>query len=76
MSRQSWTAADVLCPFYKGDEHRDKSVLCEGHWEGMSVQLRFRQLTQKQSYMGQHCCGAYTRCEIYRATMTKYPTEI
>lgn len=75
MGKQSWTAADVRCPFYKGDDHARKTVLCEGHVEGMTVQMIFRRLDQKQNYMGLHCCGGYQRCEIYKATMTKYPAD-
>ena len=65
----------MRCPFYLGDESRDKSVHCEGHYEGMRVQLQFRRRDQQQNYMGLHCCGSYQRCEVYKATMKKYPTD-
>ena len=65
----------MRCPFYIGDEYKSRTVQCEGHTDGLSVQLRFRRLSQKQNYMGVHCCGAYQSCQIFKATMTKYPTD-
>lgn len=75
MNRESWNAADVLCPFYVGDEHKTKGIYCEGFTQGMTVTLKFRQQRQKQEYMGLHCCGAYARCEVYKSTMKKYPSD-
>lgn len=65
----------MLCPFYIGDDSKSKTLRCEGHSEGLNVQLQFRRREQQQNYMGLHCCGTYKRCEIYKATMTKYPTD-
>ena len=75
MGEHSWSTADVLCPFYIGDEAKSKTVRCEGYIDGLRVQLQFRRRDQQQNYMGRHCCGAYQRCEVYKATMKKYPTD-
>lgn len=72
--RQSWKAADARCPFYLGDDSK-REVRCEGFTEGMTVQLRFRKMVQQQEFMGLHCCGRYSMCELYKATMKKYPTD-
>ena len=30
-NKVSWTEADVRCPFYLGDDRRDRSIRCEGY---------------------------------------------
>ena len=73
--KETWTAADVQCPFFLGERAGRRDIVCEGFKVKMKVTLDFASRDAKDAYMGRHCIGPYERCQIYRATMEKYELE-
>lgn len=63
-----WTEADVRCPFYLGDDRRDRSIRCEGYSEQTQVLSRFKSLDAKDRHMGIYCVGRFERCPVYKCT--------
>lgn len=71
MSRkETWEAASVACPFYL--ESYKNSIACEGHANGIKMISKFRQIQQKEEYMGEHCTENYKECPVYIQAMKKY----
>lgn len=70
----SWTESDVKCPFFISESRETRSVRCEGCFKGMRIQIMFRSIRARDSFMGRHCCtlSGYPGCPYYRLTRTKY----
>lgn len=73
--RETWSAADVRCPFFIGEKPTTKSIVCEGYAEKMRVSVLFNSVKTKSAYMGRHCAGPYERCPLYQLAMKKYEME-
>ncbi len=73
--KETWRAADVVCPFFLGERSGKKDIVCEGWHDKMKVTLEFNTHKSKDVYMGRHCVGPYQRCKIYQETMKKYEIE-
>lgn len=63
--KETWTAADVLCPFYIDDSLEQRSIRCEGYCSGADLTSRFRSIKARDSHMGSYCAGRYERCPVY-----------
>lgn len=70
--KETWNAADVQCPFFLGENCKEKNLVCEGWGDRMKVTLGFSTFRDKDSYMGKHCAGDYRRCKLFKMTMEKY----
>ena len=70
--RESWTDADVQCPFYICDDRHLRTVTCEGFGDDFSNILRFRDNTGRNRHMGRYCVSGYTMCPVFRAANEKY----
>ncbi len=66
--KQSWTDADVRCPFYVSDSRSARSICCEGYEKGVDAVSRFRSLTLRDRHMGRYCVGRFEDCPVYRCT--------
>ena len=66
--KDSWTDADVRCPFYISDGKTDCSICCEGFGKGVKTVSRFRSRSLKDRHMGTCCVGEYEQCPVYRCT--------
>ena len=66
--KDSWTDADVRCPFYISDDKAACSISCEGFGKGVKTVSRFRSRALKDRHMGACCVGEYEKCPVYRCT--------
>ena len=66
--KESWTDADVRCPFYISDDKAGCSISCEGFGKGVKTVSRFRSRALKDRHMGTCCVGEYEKCPVYRCT--------
>lgn len=64
-SRDSWTDADVRCPFYLSDDRKQRSLNCEGYCEGCETRTKFPTLRERDRHMGRYCAGRFERCPMY-----------
>lgn len=68
--RESWKAADVVCPFFIGDDN--KSLTCEGFADKVKLRTDFATAAKKDGHMGTYCAGRYEKCMIYQLAAEKY----
>lgn len=68
--KESWKAADVLCPFFIGDD--TKSLTCEGFAAKVKLRTDFASTAKKAEHMGTYCAGRYEMCGIYQLAIEKY----
>lgn len=61
---RSYRAADVLCPFYRDDDSRQRKIRCEGLIEGSSLTHYFRKKTDYEQQLKIFCCANYSKCEV------------
>ena len=66
--KDSWTDADVRCPFYISEDKAACSISCEGFEKGVKTLSRFRSRPHKDRHMGAFCVGEYEQCPVYRCT--------
>ena len=66
--KESWTDADVRCPFYISEDKAACSISCEGFEKGVKTLSRFRSRPHKDRHMGAFCVGEYEQCPVYRCT--------
>lgn len=71
MSSGSYWQADVGCPFYHGDDAKQR-IICEGITEDSTLSHRFRTKNSFETQMKVFCCEHYAKCEVYRMLMEKY----
>ena len=75
MPSGSFMQADVLCPFYKFDEGKKRSITCEGLVEDSSIVLTYHKKSDYVRQITVFCCKHFEKCEIYRALLeSKYDT--
>ena len=75
MPSGSFKQADVLCPFYKFDDGKKRSITCEGLIEDSSIVLTYHKKRDYDRQMAVFCCEHYKKCEIHRMLMeSKYDT--
>ena len=66
----------VKCPFYKSDREKNRSISCEGVFEGSISEHRFRRQRDREKQLRLYCAADYSKCEIYQAIMeAKYPDD-
>lgn len=74
MPTNMYSAARILCPFYRTQD--PLSVGCEGPFEGSMISLRFMNVPDKVQQTDIFCKENYKRCEIYRCIMmNRYPEK-
>lgn len=74
MSSGSYNQVRVECPFYCGDDGRQR-ITCEGILEGSSLTLNLKTQDYKIQ-LREYCCKRYICCEIYRMLMdAKYQED-
>lgn len=74
MPTNMYSAARILCPFYRTQDAL--SVGCEGPFEGSVISLRFMNVPDKVQQTNIYCKENYKRCEIYRCIMmNRYPEK-
>lgn len=72
----SWRKADILCPFFKHDSRRMRTISCEGVFDRSRVTHSFRRDRDWEQQLVLFCCESYRTCEIYRAVMdARYPDD-
>ena len=68
--------SDVLCPFYKDDNAKTRSISCEGVFHRTLIVSKFRRQEDRLQQMRLFCADCYKNCEIFRAVMeAKYPDD-
>jgi hypothetical protein len=71
-----WTGADVKCPFYKKDSRENRSICCEGFEKDSMMELKFKNLEQREKHLGCYCVSRYESCPAYQCTYgAKYRDE-
>lgn len=68
----TYRKSDVLCPFYRTDNNRTKTVYCEGLVDLSGISLRYQRMEDYDIQMREFCCKHYRKCEIYEILMRKY----
>ena len=78
MPSGSFKQADVLCPFYKYDDGKQR-ITCEGlvgKKEDSSLALIYHSKKDYETQIDVFCCEHYKRCEVYTMLMNaKYDEE-
>ena len=78
MPSGSFKQADVLCPFYKYDDGKQR-ITCEGlvgKKEDSSLALIYHSKKDYETQIDVFCCEHYKRCEVYRLLMAaKYDDD-
>lgn len=75
MPSGSYKQADVLCPFYKYDDGKQR-ITCEGLVDDSSLALIYHQKIDYETQINVFCCENYKRCEVYRMLMeNKYEED-
>ena len=73
---ESWRQADIVCPFFRNEDEKEKSIKCEGIFEGSVICSRFRSPKKRERQLSLYCEKDYLRCEVYRAIMqAKYSED-
>lgn len=73
MATTSNTAANILCPFYRGNT--PFIITCEGLRDGCDVHLIFPRKVEMLRHKEIFCCGRPHYCELYPAIDSKYARE-
>ena len=68
MSSGSYVKVDVRCPFFRGDDGRQR-IVCEGIADKSVLITRFATKADWDIQIRTFCCRYYGRCEIYRMLM-------
>ena len=71
----SWRQADILCPFYRDDNPRQKTISCEGVFSRASLTNRFQRQREREMQLDIFCADQYRKCEIFRAIMEEKNPE-
>lgn len=71
MPSGSYIQADVLCPFYKYDDGRQK-ITCEGITGANAVTIFFSNKAKLHSHLTRCCCASYETCPMHDVLMAKY----
>lgn len=66
----SYRQVDVLCPFYNGDNDKNK-IRCEGIIGDCST-FYFRSASELDAHMQRFCCGKYNQCPVARTLNDMY----
>ena len=75
MPSGSFKQADVLCPFYKYDDGKQR-ITCEGLVDDSSLALIYHQKIDYETQINVFCCENYKHCEVYRMLMeNKYEED-
>lgn len=74
MPSGSYFQANVLCPFYKHDDGKNR-ITCEGLIDESSLALFYKYERDYKTQITVFCCGRYQNCEVYRLLMEKYEHE-
>ena len=75
MPNGSYIQVDVRCPFYRGDDGRQR-IVCEGIVDGSTFSIHFPRKSDWSIQVDTFCCRHYERCEVFRMIMdAKYPAE-
>lgn len=73
---ESWRQADIVCPFFRNEDEKNKSINCEGIVEGSVICSRFRSPKKRERQLNIYCERDYRRCEIYQAILkAKYSED-
>jgi len=70
----TYNAADVLCPFYRTDDGRQR-LRCEGLIPDTSTTVWFCSRKGFRRHMEVYCCARFEYCERYLALMAKYADD-
>ena len=66
---------NVICPFYV--KEAEKSVSCEGFYEGNTLMMRFPSKESKLEFMKKRCeTKDYSSCMLAAALIKKYEGEM
>lgn len=75
MPSGSFKQIEVLCPFYKYDDGKQR-ITCEGLVYDSSLALIYHRRNDYKKQIDLFCCEHYKKCEIYRMLMeAKYDDE-
>lgn len=74
MASGSYIQAYIKCPFYAGDNGKNR-ILCEGIIPGSQLHSVFRDMKDYEIQTREFCCKRYRNCEIYIALMQKYEED-
>lgn len=71
---ESWASSNVICPFYRGDNSKEKNICCEGIYDDSDTIVHFEKAAAKSDHMSKLCMGyAYKNCKVYQAVlMSRY----
>lgn len=72
---RSYNSADVICPFYRNDDSRQRKIRCEGIVEDSSLTLYFRRKEDYALQLHVFCCDHYDKCECAAMLMEKHGAE-
>ena len=72
----SWKKRDVVCPFYRDDDWKEKRISCEGVFDRSRSAHRFSRRDEYLQQMELFCCGQWEKCEVARMILeAKYPEK-
>lgn len=74
MPSGSYRQVDVLCPFYKYDDGKQR-ITCEGLIDGSSLALIYHNRRDYETQLNTFCCKHFQKCEVYRLLIEKYKEE-
>lgn len=73
---ESWRQADIVCPFFRNEDEKNKSINCEGIVEGSVICSRFRSPKKREKQLSTFCENQYQDCVVYQAILkAKYSED-
>lgn len=74
MPSGSFRQADVVCPFYRSDDGKQK-ITCEGLVDRSSISWNFTFKADYSVQMETFCCKYPEKCEVFRMLNDIYEGE-
>ena len=72
MGRRNFSAANVICPFFSGQDVQ--AIRCEGPARRCTISVRFVAAPDKRDYMRKYCesMEGYPRCPVCAGLTQKW----
>lgn len=65
---ESWASVNVICPFYCGDSDKDKTICCEGIFDGTDTIAQFAKISSRNENMHKYCMSyAFKDCKVHKS---------
>lgn len=67
MQGGSYWEKHAICPFYRRESKKGKSISCEGTEPGQTISLIYRRESNRVRQLERCCSWDYKKCPIYLA---------